>query len=363
MVLYILIAILMFGLLIAVHEFGHFFVAKLCNVKVNEFAIGMGPKLLHKQKGETLYTLRALPIGGFCAMEGEDGDSQDPRAFGNIAGWKRFLILVAGAGMNFLTGLVIIFFLFLAAGLPGKAVVTSYIEGTEAMMADAPVKPGDELYKVDGHRIYFTEDASLYLDRAGDRVDLELIRDGEHIVLKECDFPRKFVVKIGDQVAYKRGINLGVPQEVTAGSLLAGTWYQSIDYVRLVWMSLGDLVTGAVGLRDMSGAIGIVQIIGQAGEAGAQAAAEAGIPQAAGAAVNIFQLVAFIAINLAVMNLLPIPALDGGRIFFLVVGGVYTLLTKRRLNPKFESYVNVAGLVCLLGLMAVLAVSDVMKLI
>lgn len=170
MLVYILIAIVMFGILIAVHEFGHFIAAKSLGVKVNEFAIGMGPALLSKQKGETLYSLRAFPIGGFCAMEGEEEASDDPRSFHNKPAWKKFIILVAGAFMNFLTGFLIILVLFPSVAVLWAPVITGYMEGAE-QLAQAGLQTGDLLYRIDGHRIYFNEDALTFLSRAGDRVD------------------------------------------------------------------------------------------------------------------------------------------------------------------------------------------------
>ena len=317
--LYILIAILMFGLLIAVHEFGHFFTAKLLGVKVNEFSIGMGPELFSRKKGETQYSLRLLPIGGFCAMEGEEGDSSDPRSFENKAAWRKVIILVAGSFMNFLTGVVILLLLSIPARAYLLPVVSSFSEGYG--LEDSGLQIGDRFLEIDGHPVWIFGDAKLLLDRAGDTVDVVVERDGARVVLDDLHIPY---------------------QE------------QSLDYVRMVWFSLGDLIRGAVGFQDLSGPIGIVNTIG---EVGSQSATPMQAVQ------NVMSLVAFIAINLAVMNLLPIPALDGGRIFFLLINTVVTLFTHKKLDPKYENAVNVAGFFCLLALMAVVAVNDVYKLI
>lgn len=360
--LYILIAIILFGVLIAVHEFGHFITAKLLGVKVNEFAIGMGPRLLHRTHGETEYSLRLLPIGGFCAMEGEDVSTGDPRSFECQAAWKKFIILVAGAFMNFVAGVLIILVLFSQAASFSTPVVTGFMEGAEHL-AQGGLQEGDCFYRIDGHRIYLMTDASLFLSRAGDRVDLEIVRNGEHIVLKNFDFARKVpVTDAQGQTTYMRGVYFGAVERATPWLVLKYTWYQSIDCVRMVWMSLGDLITGAVGLREMSGAIGIVDMVGQSGQAGAAAAAQQGLSPIVGALQSIFSIMSLIAINLAVMNLLPIPALDGGRIFFLIVGGVFKLFTRKKLNPKYEGWVNTAGFALLMALMVIVAVSDVMKL-
>lgn len=360
--LYILIAILLFGVLIAAHEFGHFITAKLLGVKVNEFSIGMGPRLLHKTKGETEYSLRAFPIGGFCAMEGEDEATDDPRSFECQAAWKKFIILVAGSFMNFVAGLLIILVLFSQATAFSAPVVTGFMEGAEHL-EQGGLQAGDRFYRIDGHRIYLMNDVSLFLGRAGDVVDLEVVRDGEHILLENFDFARKVpVVDEQGNTTYKRGIYFGAVEKATPWLVLKNTWYQSIDCVRLVWMSLGDLITGAVGLREMSGVIGIVDMVGQSGQAGAAAAAQQGLSPFVGALESIFSIMSLIAINLAVMNLLPIPALDGGRIFFLIVGGIFKLITRKKLDPKYEGWVNTAGFALLMALMVVIAVSDVLKI-
>jgi regulator of sigma E protease len=351
--LYIVVAIALFGVLIAVHEFGHFCTAKLLGVKVNEFAIGMGPRLWHRQRGETQYSLRLLPIGGFCAMEGEDEATDDPRSFACQPFWKKLIILVAGSFMNFVAGVVIILILFSQAAAFVTPVVSGFMEGADHLVEQG-LQEGDLIYRVDGHRIYLMNDASLFLSRAGDTVDLEVVRAGEHIVFENFDFARK-VPSTDDQgqTTYLRGIYYGGVEEATLGVKLRNTWYQSIDCVRLVWMSLGDLIRGAAGLRDLSGPIGIVDAVGTAGASAASVG---------DGLYNVFSFMSLIAINLAVMNLLPIPALDGGRIFFLIVGGVFRLLTRKNLDPKYESWVNMAGFVLLMGLMVVVAVSDVMKL-
>ena len=360
-ILSIVLTILLFGFLIAIHEFGHFLAAKSLGVRVNEFAIGMGPLLLSRTRGETAYSLRALPIGGFCAMEGEEEDSGDPRSFYAKPAWKKLLILVAGPFMNFAAGFWLILLLFAVAGTPSLPVVTGFMAGAEDL-AETGLQPGDQFYRVDGHRIYFSSDAVMFLDRAGDTVDLEVIRDGELVVLEDFYAPRAYVSESEGTVSPKRGINIGVVEEATPALILKNTWYQSIDYVRMVWISLGDLFTGAVGIKDMSGAIGIVTVLGQAGEQGAAAAAENNTSPVIGAAKAILNFVAFIAINLAVMNLLPIPALDGGQILFLVVDGIYRLFTRKRIDQKYLSYVNMAGFCCLIALMVVVAVNDVIKL-
>jgi len=351
MLLYIVIAIIMFGLLIALHEFGHFFTAKLLGVQVNEFSIGMGPPLVSRQKGETKYSIRAFPIGGYCAMEGEDEQSEDPRSFSNKAWWKKFIILIAGSAMNFLTGLVILLILFGQMSSYRPPVITSFMDGFP-LEGESGLMVGDEIVSIDGHRVYLYNDVALFLARGnGTDLDIVVLRDGEKVVLE--DLPLQLREYAGED-ELRFGLRFEEEREATGGDKVRLAWAQALDYGRIIWLSLGDIVHGAVGLRDLSGPVGIVSMIGQVG---AQSETQVAAIQ------NIMSLVAFIAINLAVMNLLPIPALDGGRIFFMIVNGFCLLFTRKKLNPKYEGYVNMVCFICLLGLMAVVAVSDVMKLV
>lgn len=359
MLLYIPIGILMFGVLIALHEFGHFAAAKLCGVKVNEFAIGMGPLLLHKKSKETEYTLRLFPIGGFCAMEGEEeGASADPRAFPNRPWYQRLVILLAGVFMNFLTGLVIIFVLLFPAQKVRPPVVSGFSEDVLAQ-AQSYLQVGDRITKVDGHAIYLQPDISFFLGRvSGDKVDIEVEREGKKLSFSAV--PLTAVPQSDGSEKLMLGIYTQEFEKATLPAKLKYTWLEAVDNVRMVWYSLGELVRGAVGIRDMSGPVGIIEMVGQEGQKGA--AGKDGIAALLGALRNIMGLTAFISINLAVMNLLPIPALDGGQIFFMGVNGAYTVITKKKLDPKYLNWVSMAGFACLMGLMLVVMVSDVLKL-
>lgn len=357
--LYIIIAILMFGILIALHEFGHFAAAKLCGVKVNEFAIGMGPKLFHKKGEETEYTIRALPIGGFCAMEGEEeGESKDPRAFPNRPWWQRLIILLAGVVMNFLVGFLIILCLFSTEEYCYLPAVGGFSDYGAAQAQGLEV--GDRLLKVDGHAVYLVEDVALYLSRSqGNTVDLIVDRQGERVEINEFHFVT-LADDEGEIVGYQLGIQTSrVPQ--TWALLFQQSWFQVIDYVRMVWIGLGDLVTGAVGLRDMSGPVEITHMMAQMGEAGAAIAEANNESPFLGAMLNILTFVAFISINLSVMNLLPIPALDGGQIFFMAVNGVLLAIRGRKLDQKYQGWVTVAGFACLMILMLAVTISDILK--
>ena len=353
--LYLILALIMFGLLIAVHEFGHFAAAKLFGVQVNEFSIGMGPALLKKQKGETLYSLRLFPVGGYCAMEGEDEEasSDNPRAFGNAAGWKQAVILVAGAFMNFVTGLLIVLILYAGAAGFKVPIYSGALEGYG--VENCGLQEGDRFLSVDGHAILVYSNVSLYLNRAGDDVDFVVERDGQRVELDGVHIPYQERTDEAGNYTRLRGLSIGyeVAPPTVANKLLYA-WNTAVDYVRLVWISLGDLVTGAVGLRELSGPVGIVDTMSQVGSAA---------PTAADAAYSLLTLAALIAVNLAVMNLLPIPALDGGRVLFLVLNGILQLLFRKRIPAKYEGYVHFVGLAALLTLSLMVAFSDVGKII
>lgn len=351
--MYIIIAIIIFGILVASHELGHFFAAKACGVKVLEFAVGMGPTLFKKQGRETLYSLRALPLGGFCSMEGEDDDSDDPRSFGKQKAWKRFIILVAGAAMNFIFGFLLILLVFSQQESFMTPTITDFMDGCP-YQGEYGFMEGDEFYRINGERIYFSSDVSTYLQRGGrDTADIVLIRNGEKIRLE--DYPITLVEYPTEDggTELKYGLYFGVKETGTLARLKY-SWYCAMDFVRLVRLSLVDLVRGVVGINEMSGVVGIVGVMNEVGQSS---------PSFADAMLNIAYLTALIAINLAVMNLLPIPALDGGRVLFLVLTQLIEKITRRRLNPKYEAYINAVGLILLLGLMVFVMFNDILKLI
>jgi len=355
--LYILLAILLFGVLIAIHEFGHFFTAKLLGVKVNEFAIGMGPVLWQSRKGGgepwenegTLYSLRAFPIGGYCAMEGEDEDTGDPRAFSRQAGWKKIIILCAGSFMNLLLGLIMTVALFLGVSQARAPVVTEFAEGFQHQGVDGLME-GDRIVSVDGHGIWLYSDVQTYLSRNdGDGVDLVVERDGQRITLD--DFPMErihYVFEGAEHTGF--GLIFGQVDQLSLLDRIGQGAAQTFDFVRIVWMSLGDLVTGRVAVSELSGVIGVVDVVSEVG---------AGSETVAIGVQNVFYFMALIAVNLAVMNMLPIPALDGGRIFFVLLNGILYAVSRRRIPEKYEGYVHAGAFVLLLALMAVVALHDV----
>ena len=350
---YILAAILVFGVLIAVHELGHFMAAKACGVRVNEFSIGMGPALWKKQKGETQYSLRLFPVGGFCAMEGEEEDSDDPTALNNQGFWAKLLIFAAGAAMNFIAGLLIILVLYADAQAFYVPVVAGFADGYPLESADG-LQEGDRLLRIDGEKVYVYSDISLLmgLNKTG-AFDLQIERNGEVITLRDFTMERREYTDQNGKAYTGYGLYFGA-EEATLGRKLSYSWNNAMDFARLVRLSLQMLVTGQAGVKDLSGPVGIVSTMTQVGEQAATTRA---------AVENIAYLAALIAVNLAVMNLLPLLALDGGKIFFLVINAVSMQLFKKQIPAKYENYIHFAGLILLLALMAVITFSDVWKLI
>ena len=351
-ILYILIVILLFGVMIAVHEFGHFFTAKLLGVKVNEFAIGMGPALWSRKRGETQYSLRAFPIGGYCAMEGEDEDTGDPRAFSRQAGWKKLIILCAGSFMNFLMGLVIVLLLYAGVTAVREPVITDFAPAFSCQGEDG-LMVGDRIVSVDGHGIWIYSNVLTYLERNdGQGIDLVVERDGVQIALNDLPMYR-YEYQYEGQTNVDFGLIFGQIRELSLLGKLREGFLITVDFVRTVWMSLGDLVTGRVGVDQLSGVIGIVD---QVSEMGAQSATWVD------GLLNVVYFMALIAVNLAVMNLLPIPALDGGRILFVLLNGAVYLISRRRIPERYEGYFHGVAFVLLLVLMAAVALHDVWKI-
>ncbi len=340
--MYIVLALLIFGLLIIVHELGHFLVAKAVGVRVNQFSLGLGPRLFGKKLGETDFCVCALPIGGACVMEGEDEASDDSRAFVNKPIWARFLILVAGSAMNFIMGLIIVIILVMPAN-----VISNEIEGfpPELGHTNGGLLVGDEILKIDGERVIDPGRIAYLLSRTGsDTHDILVRRGGEKLLLEDAQIiPRDF----GDGKGLRYGINLSIA-ESNVFTKLGYAGKLALENVRIIRMSLVDLFTGGAKLTDMSGPVGITAMMGDVAR-----------NYSIGA---FFELAAFIAINLAVMNMLPFPALDGGRVLFLAVELVMKPFG-HKLDPKYENYVHMAGIILFLALMLFVTYNDIVRLI
>ena len=345
----ILFAILLFSILIFVHEFGHFIAAKLSGVQVNEFSMFMGPAIVKWKKGETQYSIRCIPIGGYCAMEGEDGGSENPRSFTAAAWWKRLIILVAGAAMNFLAGLLILVAVYAPAETFNVPEV-AYIEEGCLLAGEDGLQLGDKILSVDGEKIYVASDFSMLTAINPSEVhDLEIERNGEKILLDDFRMIKSQFPTENGGTELRYGFSFGT-KEATLSLKLQNVWYTAMDYVRTVRISLGMLFSGQAGLKDMSGPVGIVQQMSDTAAASENTYA---------AFMNLLNFGALIAVNLAVMNLLPIPALDGGRVVGLLLTTVVEKITGKKLNPKYEGYLHGIGMILLLALMAVIMFKDI----
>lgn len=342
----IIFAILIFSFLIFIHEFGHFITAKLSGVQVNEFAVFMGPAIWKKQKGETLYSIRCIPIGGYCAMEGEDQDTDNPRSFQKAAWWKRLIILVAGSAMNFIAGILIMVIVF----LPAQQFITPTISNIEQGSLIGGVnglQVGDTFLEVDGEKIYVQSDFSTILSlNPGDVHDIVVERNGERVILD--DFEMKTTLFEGEETP-RYGFSFSV-EDATLGSKLEYAWKNTLNAGRIVRLSLQMLFSGQASVSDMTGPVGIVGQMSDMAEA-----SETWVD----AILNMLYFGGFIAVNLAIMNLLPIPALDGGRVLALLVTTVIVKITGKPVNPKVEGYIHAVGMILLLGLMAIIMFKDI----
>ena len=344
----IIFAILLFSLLIFLHELGHFVAAKASGVQVNEFSMFMGPAIFKKQVGETLYSIRCIPFGGYCAMEGEDTDTDNPRSFQKAAWWKRLIILVAGSFMNFVTGIVIMVIVF----LPMQQYVVPVIDGFAdyATIDDYGLQKGDRFVEIDGEKIYLQSDFSLILSlNPGDFHDIVVERDGKLVVLNDFHMERHEVTQEDGTNVMLFGMNFTL-KDASLADRLQYSWYSTIDVVRTVRLSLQMLLTGQAGFSDMTGPVGIVQQMSSVADASATWV---------DALLNMLYFGGFIAINLGVMNLLPIPALDGGRVLALLLTTGIEAVTRKKIDPKYEGYIHGIGMILLLGLMAVILFKDI----
>ena len=348
----ILFAILIFSFLIFIHEFGHFITAKLSGVQVNEFAMFMGPAIWKKQKGETLYSIRCIPIGGYCAMEGEDEDTENPRSFQKAAWWKRLCILLAGAFMNFVTGVVIITIVLSCA----KAYVIPQIAEVEqwsTVNCENGLQPGDTILEFNGKDIDIYQDFALATTLLPDgKYDILVERNGQEVLLSDVPLARQKVQYADGTTAMLYGISFSVA-ETTAASVPGRIWPTAMSYVDSVIVSLKMLFSGQAALSDMSGPVGIVDLMTETAAAADSTAT---------ALLSMLDIGGLIAINLAVMNLLPIPALDGGRVVCLLITTAVEAVTKKKIDPKYEGYFHGAGMILLLGLMAVIMFKDIWNL-
>lgn len=341
----ILFALLFFGVIIMIHECGHFACAKLFKVKVNEFSLGMGPALFKKRKGDTLYAVRLFPIGGYVAMEGEDDASEDDRAFNKKPVWQKMIIVVAGALMNLILGFILmVLLLTTSTDLIGTNTIKEFYP--DAVSSQYGLQAGDRFVEIDGHHVWSELDLSFLMSRSQDGVfDFVVERDGEKVTLNDVHFATE----------QQNGITLIQYDFIIIGeqpgflNIVKNAFTQSASIVRMVWLSVFDLVTGRYGMSELAGPVGTVDIIA---DVTAQAVSS-------GSLTNLLTIMAFITINVGVANLLPLPALDGGRFLFLAVEAV----RRKPVNPKYEGYVHAAGLALLLLLMVVVTYNDIARIV
>jgi regulator of sigma E protease len=337
--IYIVIAILVFGVLIFVHELGHFLAAKACGIKVNEFAIGMGPKFFGFQRGETLFSLRILPIGGYCAMEGEEDESHDSRAYSNKPRWQRAIVLVSGAFMNILIGFVII--LCLTTSQNGLA-STRIGQFTDNATSNQVLQIGDKIVSINGAATHIGSDIQLsLLESNNGKADITVVRDGKRIAFKAVQFP---MIDDGSGGKAMEQDFLPYGDKKTVGGVLYYAFFWTISIVKLVWVTLIKLFTGSYGLKVLSGPVGVTVAMGQA---------------ASQSISTLLYIVAMIAVNLGVVNLLPLPALDGGKLFFVAVEAI----RRKPVNPKYEGWVHLAGFGLLMLLLVVVTYNDIVRLV
>ncbi len=329
----IIYAVLIFCLLIFVHELGHFIAAKSVGIRVNEFSLGMGPSLLRFTKGETKYSLRAFPIGGFVKMEGEDEDSNDPRAFNRKNPFQRALVLIAGSFMNLITTVVLITIMALALGM-ASTVIDQVAEGFPAEVAG--MEAGDRIVKINGSNVNEWSDVTGILSSIqGDSVTISVKREGREIDL------------ISGITKNEEGRNvIGITSRIEHAPVKAlkagviGTW----EWTKEMFNYLRQLFTGKGSIDDLVGPVGIVSIINDQAKMGI---------------FYIINLTALISLNLAIVNMLPLPALDGGRLLFLVAGQI----TGKRITDSVEEKIHFAGLMLLFALMVYLVIHDVNRFI
>lgn len=338
-------AILFFGIIIMIHEFGHFITAKSFKVRVNEFSLGMGPAIFKKKKGETQYSIRLFPIGGYVSMEGEDSESDDERAFNKKPVWQKILVVVAGAFMNLILGLILLIILLsCCTDLIGTNTIKEFYPN--AVSSQYGLEAGDRFVKINGHRVWSEQDLTFLLSRSSDGVfDFVVERDGEKVELNNV----KFDTEVVEGVTLVRYDFVIIGEQPGFLNVIKNSFAQSASIVRMVWLSLFDLITGKYGMSQLAGPVGTVNIVAEIAE---NAASTKNLE-------TLLTIMAFITINVGVANLLPLPALDGGRLVFLLIEAV----RRKPVNPKYEGYVHTAGLVLLMILMLAVTFNDILRIV
>ncbi len=342
-ILYALITFLVIGFLTFIHEFGHFFFARLFRVPVLEFSIGMGPKI-HSWEGKTgtKYSLRAFPIGGFVSMEGEEGTSGNPAAYDNLSPWKKIVITAAGPAVNIIFAIILMFVLVICTPTLGSTTVGQF---TEDAISNSKLCVNDEIVKVGNVRVHTAEEVVYEITMQGYRaIDITVVRDGETLVLEDVVFNTEEEQGVMLGVLDFRLYALKALDDVTVLDYLYQAFYRSLNTVKMVFDSLAGMITGRFGMDAVSGPIGIIDTVGQVAQV---------------SLYSLVNLVVLISMNLGIFNLLPIPALDGGRIVFHLIDGI---AGRKVIKKEVEDTITGVTMLLLLGFMLLISVKDIINL-
>lgn len=341
--LYILIALLAFGVLIFIHECGHYTFARIFKVTIEEFAIGMGPKLFgfKSKKTDIQYSLRAVPVGGFVKMVGEDEESDDENAFSKKPAWQRLIIIAAGAVTNIVFGMILMIILVATSFNIGGTTISKFDDSYKTYVESSGLLIGDTIVSIDDEKVKYSQDL-LYtvLDKCVNAVDVTVERNGEKIVLHDVVFP----TVEQDGIVYGEIFFKVAPLEKTFTSVLSYGISSAFNTISIIWDSLVNLVSGKYGFSQLSGPVGATSAVAQT--------AKDGLP-------SLIYMCIFLSMNLGVFNLLPFPALDGGRLVFIL----FEIIFRRPVPAKYENYVHFIGIVILMLFMIVITFKDVVSLI
>lgn len=367
-ILYILLAILVLLFMVTVHELGHYVSGKLLGFRINEFAIGMGPAIFSRtRKNGEKFSIRVLPLGGFCAFDGEDEEASDPACFNNQKPWKRIIVLVSGAFMNFLVAMLIIINIFLFAGMYFPKINMLLPDFSTTDQVTSPLQAGDIIFEINGRDMYLSNDMSVALAsvKEDEKFDITVVRNGEIITIKDVvkraysayqvdaetgEFVRdedgNYVLAHDDSGNLIESYGLGIYQGYESFKFgffetLGRSFVYAFRMAGVILSTLGQLITGGLGLKDIGGPITTITMTAEIARSGLR---------------NFLDIVALIGVNLAVFNLLPIPALDGSRVVFTVIEWI----RGKPINRKVEAIINAVGLVLLLGFVIV---ADIYQLI
>ena len=334
-----LTAVLLFLILIIIHEFGHFIAAKLLGVKVNEFAVGFGPRLFGFQGKETKYSFNLVPLGGYCAMEGEDEESGDSRAFCNKSAWRRFLIVVMGAVFNLVFGLILVAIIL----APQKVFVSTTIAefSENAVTQQSGLQVDDKIIEIEGRKIFGVYDMNYAFTNVEDgALDMVVLRDGKKVELKDV----KFETEEEQGITYLKWDFKVYGIKKTVWNYVKQTFSTTVSYCMIIWRSLLDMLGGKYGISAISGPVGVTVAIADAAKQ---------------SLLNLLPMMALITVNLGIFNLLPVPALDGGRLVFIL----FEMIFRKKVPEKYEAVVHTVGFMALIAFMVLVAAKDIWGLI